>query len=151
MSASYLFYPWKDFHKPLFKYLASVRLCAEPITKPCRLKVKVTVEGYEFELFILCPLHISFTPERMFITIWSNVCLSEMCRTHDSTCWLMVKVTIEGHVFEPFIPVRSIPPVILEGFSLNFSQMFSSERLYAKLMFNYADSISRSQQKAAGI
>ena len=36
----------------------SVRLCTEPMTLPCRLKVKVTIEGYEFEPGISCSLHI---------------------------------------------------------------------------------------------
>ena len=35
----------------------------------CCLKVKVTVEGYEFELVILCQLHISFMPGRVFNSI----------------------------------------------------------------------------------
>ena len=34
----------------------------------------------------LCPLHISWTFWKIFIKLWSNVCLSEtMCRTHNST------------------------------------------------------------------
>ena len=58
---------------------------SEPITQPCGLEVKVTVEGHEFEPWIWCPLHISFTPGRIFFKYWLNVCLSEMmCRTHNS-------------------------------------------------------------------
>ena len=61
----------------------SVGQCAEPITQPCRLKVKVTVEGHEFEPWIWCRLHITFTPGRIFFKPWSNVCLSEMMyRSH---------------------------------------------------------------------
>ena len=60
--------------------------CAEPITQPWGLKIKVTFEGHEFEPWIWCQLHISFTPGRIFFKLWSNVCLSEMmCRTHKST------------------------------------------------------------------
>ena len=36
---------------------ALVRWCAEPITQQCRLKVKVTIEGHQFEPWILRPLH----------------------------------------------------------------------------------------------
>ena len=65
--------------------LTSVGQCAEPITQPCRLKVKITVETHEFEPWIWCRLHISFTPGRIFFKRWSNVCLSEMmCRIHNS-------------------------------------------------------------------
>ena len=81
----------------------SVGQCAEPITQPSRLKVKVTVEGHEFEPWISCGFHISFTPGRIFFKRWSTVCLSEViCRTHQ-LCWFKVKVTIEGHQFEPWI------------------------------------------------
>ena len=52
----------------------------------CQLKVKVTIEGHKFEPWISCQRHISFTPGRIFIKLWSNVHLSEiMCRTHNST------------------------------------------------------------------
>ena len=51
------------------KMFTSVRLCAEPITQLCRLKVKVTIEGHQSEPCILCPLHISFTPERMYVKL----------------------------------------------------------------------------------
>ena len=65
---------------------ASVSRCAEPISQPCQLKVKVTGQGHGFEPWILCPLHISYTPGRIFFKLWSYVCLSEtMCRTHNST------------------------------------------------------------------
>ena len=40
----------------------------------------------EYEPLISCQLHIFFTPWRIFVILWSNVCLSEtMCRTHYST------------------------------------------------------------------
>ena len=123
-----------------------VRLrCAEPMTQPCQLKVKVKVEGHEFGPWISCPLYISFTPGRIFFKRRSNVCLSKamcrtykstmlnqgqvhnwrsrvwalnfifyaigwilikfvllsetMCKTHDSTCCLKIKVSVEGHEF----------------------------------------------------
>ena len=64
--------------------LASVRRCTEP-TQPCRFKVKVTIEGHEFEPLISCSLLISWTLWKIFIKLWPNVRLSEtMCRTYNS-------------------------------------------------------------------
>ena len=62
---------------------ASVRWCAEPLTQPSQLKVKVAIESHE--PWISCPLHISFTNGIIFMKLWSNVCLREiMCRTHNT-------------------------------------------------------------------
>ena len=81
---------------------ASVNRCAELISQLCQLKVKVT--GHGFELWISCPLHISYTPGRIFFKLWSYVCLSEtMCRTHNSTMPTQSQVTVQGHRFEPWI------------------------------------------------
>ena len=78
--------PVEGFSLNFGQVFTPVRQCAEPITQPCRLKVKVTVEGHKFEPCIWCRLHISFTPGRIFFKLWSNVCLSEaMCRTHNSS------------------------------------------------------------------
>ena len=75
--------PQGGFSLNFGRMFTSVGQCAEPITQPCGLEVKVTVEGLEFEPWIWCRLHISFTPGRIFFKPWSNVCLSEMiCRTH---------------------------------------------------------------------
>ena len=52
--------------------------CAEPITQAYRLKVKVTVKGHEFEPWIWCSLHISWTLWKIFIKFGPNVRLSEM-------------------------------------------------------------------------
>ena len=102
----------------------SSRWCAEPTTQPCWLKVKVTVEGHKIEPLVLCQLHVSFTPGRIFIKLQSNVCLSEvMCRTYDSACCLKVKVTIEGHEFEPLI-------------SFPFHIHFTPGRIFIKLWLN---------------
>ena len=61
----------------------SVGLCAEPITQPCWLKVKVTIEGHQFEPWILRPLHCH---SDCLVKFGSNVRLSEMmCRTYNST------------------------------------------------------------------
>ena len=47
---------------------------------------------------------------------------------------LKVKVTLHGHVIYPSICVRSICPEPLEGFLLNFTQMFPSVRRRAEPM-----------------
>ena len=95
--------PLGGFSLNFGQMFTSVGQCALPITQPCLLKVKVTVEGYEFEPWIWCRLHISFTPERIFFKHWSNVCLSEMiAEPITQLCWLKVKVSVEGHQFEPW-------------------------------------------------
>ena len=99
----------------------SVRRCAEPMTQPCRLKVKVTGEGHKFEPLISCQLHISWTLWKIFIKLWSDVrgCAEPMTQP----CRLKVKVTVEGHGIEPWI---SCP--------LNIS--FMPGRIFIKLWSN---------------
>ena len=58
--------PLGGFSLNFNQMFTSVGQCAEPITQPCGLKVKVTVAGHEFEPWIWCRLHISFTPWRIF-------------------------------------------------------------------------------------
>ena len=108
----------------------SVGQCAELITQPCGLKVKVTVEGHEFEPWIWCRLHISFTPGRIFFKCWSNVCLSEiMCRTHlsyaDSRSRSQLKVTSLSLEFWG----RSIA---IQTVLLNLGQMFAFVRWFVE-------------------
>ena len=94
---------------------ASVSRCAEPISQSCQLKVKVTGQGDGFEPWISCPLHISYTPGRIFFKLWSYVCRSEtMCRTHNST---MLKQG-QGHSSRSQVWA-------LNFVSLNFGQMFT--------------------------
>ena len=77
--------PFERFSWNFGQMFALVRQCAEPITQACRLKVKVTVKGHEFEPWISCSLHISWTLWKIFIKFGSNVRLSErMCRIHNS-------------------------------------------------------------------
>ena len=66
--------PLRGFSLNFGQMFTSAGQCAEPITQPCGLTDKVTVEDNEFELWILCLLHISFTPGRIFFKRWSNVC-----------------------------------------------------------------------------
>ena len=56
MSAPYL-YTLEGFSLNFGHMFASVRLCAEPITHLCWLEIKVTIEGHQFEPWILRPLH----------------------------------------------------------------------------------------------
>ena len=84
VSSLYLL-PLGGFSLNFGQMFTSVGQYAEPINQPCGLKVKITVEGHQFEPWIWCRLHISFTPGRIFFKRWSNVCLSEMmCRIHNS-------------------------------------------------------------------
>ena len=77
--------PFTRFSLNCGQMFASMSRCAEPISQPCQLKVKVTGQGHGFVSWISCPLHISCTPRRIFFKLWSYVCLSEMmCRTHDT-------------------------------------------------------------------
>ena len=105
---------------------ASVRRCAELISQPCRLKVKVTVKGHEFEPWILCSLHISWTLWKIFIKFGSNVHLSEMmCRTHNNSADLRSRSQFKVTGLSLEFHVHSVSPIPVEGFSLNFGQMFT--------------------------
>ena len=76
---------FKRFSLNFGQILILVRLFAEFMTQLCRLVVKVTVKGNSIYPSVSCPLHISFTPQRVFMKLWSIVHLSQMvCRTHDS-------------------------------------------------------------------
>ena len=152
MSFPYLVYPYKDFHNFLSNVLLSETMCRFH-DSVCWLKVKVTIEGHEFEPLILCHSHISFTPIRIFIIFLSNVLLSEtMCRFHDSVCWLKVKVTIEGHEFEPLILCRShISFTPKRIFIKNFLSNVLPVRRCADSMTQYAGSKSRSQLKVTSL
>ena len=104
---------------------ALVRWCVEPITQRCRLKVKVTIEGHPS---LSCLLHISWTLWKIFMKLWSNVCLSEaMCRTHNSS----MPTQGQGHSKRSwvwalnFMFTHSISPEPFERSLLNLGQMFA--------------------------
>ena len=64
---------------------SNVRLGATMCRTHNRLKVNVTAEDNDFVPWSLCPLLISFTPGRIFIKLWSNVCLSKAkCKSYYS-------------------------------------------------------------------
>ena len=109
---------------------ALVRRCIEPITQRCRLKVNVTIEGHPS---LSCSLHISWTLRKIFMKLWSNVCLSEaMCRTHnkhaDSRSRPQLKVTSLSLEFH----VHSKSPEPFERYLLNLGQMFALVRWCAQ-------------------
>ena len=90
--------PFERFSWNFGQMFALVSRCAKPITEACWLKIKVTVKGHEFESWISCRLHISWTLWKIFIRFGSNVCLSEMmCRTHTST----MQTHGQGHNWRP--------------------------------------------------
>ena len=77
----------------------------------------------------------SFYPGKIFfIKLWPNVYLREtMCRTHDSaTQDSRSQFKVMGVALE--FRVRSISPLRLEGFSLNFGQMLIAVRRCAEPM-----------------
>ena len=74
---------------------ASVRWCAEPITHLCWLKVKDTIEGHQFEPWILRPLHCH---SDCLVKFGSTIHRSEMmCRTHNSA----MQTQGQGHSWRP--------------------------------------------------
>ena len=97
VSTCYLLYPWKDFLLILVKCLPQWNdVQNHSLTMQTH---KVTVQGHEFEPWISCSLHISWTLWKIFIIyiFGSNVCLSEMCRTHNST----IQTQGQGHNWRP--------------------------------------------------
>ena len=101
----------------------SVRWCAEHMTQLPRLKV--TGQGQRIYPLILCPLHISWTLQRIFIKLHPMFLSVKQCAEPITRlCWLGVKVTLQGHVIYPSICVCSVSPKPFERFSLNFTQMF---------------------------
>ena len=96
--------PSERFSWNFGQMFALVRWCAEPITQACRLKIKVTVKGHEFEPWISCSLHISGTFERYLLNLGQMFALVRWCAEPiTQQCIPKVKVTIEGHQFEPWI------------------------------------------------
>ena len=110
---------------------ASVSRCAEPISQPCQLKVKVIDHG--FELWISCLLHISFSPGRISFKLWSYVCLSEtMCRNHNLTMPTQGQSHNSRSQVWALNFTSALYPIPVEGFSLNFGQMFTLVRRCAE-------------------
>ena len=62
------------FSLDLDQVFISVIQCAEPMTtRLCRLKAKITGKGHGIWHWILCHLHISFTPGMIFIKLVKGV------------------------------------------------------------------------------
>ena len=90
----------------------------------------------------------SFTPGRIFFKLWWNVCLSEMmCRTHSYAD--KVKVTVEGHQFEPWIlrPLHCHSDCLVKfGSNVHLSEMmyrtYNSTMQIQGLGHNWRSSVS---------
>ena len=128
-----------------------VRKCAESITQPYWLKVKVTVQGHGFEPWIPYPLCISFTPGRIFSKLWSNVHLwddvqNPLLSHGDSRTRSQFKVASLSPVF----CVHSISTLPLEGFSFNFGQRFASVKWCVEPIAQPCR-LTRSQFKVMGL
>ena len=129
---------------------ASVSRCAEPISQPCQLKVKVTGQGHGFEPWFSCPLHISYTPGRIFFGhMFASV---RRCAELITQPWRhKVKVTVHGHMFEPWI---SCPLCISYTSGRIFFKLWSNVHL-SKTMCRINNSTiptrSRSQFKVLGL
>ena len=96
--------PFERFSWNFGQMFALVRQCVEPITQACWLKVKVTVKGHEFEPWISCSLHPPEPFERCSLNLGQMLALVRWCAEPIiQQCRFKVKVTIEGHQFEPWI------------------------------------------------
>ena len=60
--------------------------------------------------------------------------VSQCAEPISQPCQLKIKVTAQGQGFGLEFRVRSISPIPLEGFSLNFGHMFASVRRCAELI-----------------
>ena len=114
------------------------------MSKLPRLKVKVTGQDQRIYPWILCPLHISWTLEAIFIKLHPNITFSEiMCRSYDSatqtccqghnwrSCYLpfnLCPLHISWTVWTSFIKLHSNVPLI--GALLNFIWGLLFEKTY---------------------
>ena len=119
-----LWYIWKSFSLTSIWAASNEKV---PLNM-CKM-YRFRSEGYEFEPLISCPLHTFFTPWRIFIKLWSNVCIIDtMCRIHNS-----VKPTQgQGHnwssKFDPLCPLH-IPSIPGRIFIKLWSNVWVSETM----------------------
>ena len=99
---------------------ASVSRCAEPISEPCHLTVKVMGLSLEFRVHSISPI-----PQEGFYLNFDHMFASVRQRSELITqpCRHRVKFKVTGFSLE--FHVRSVSPIPVEGFSLNFGQMFT--------------------------
>ena len=98
--------PFEKFSLNFGQIFTSMSRCAEPISQPCQLKVKVTGQGHGFEPWISCPLHISCTPGRFSLNFGYMFASVRRCAeliTQPCRHKVKVKVTVQCHRFEPWI------------------------------------------------
>ena len=121
------------------KMFPLVRRCAEPMTRPRRLKVKVNGQGHVFYPILLCMLHISLTLWPVSLD-FAQMFLSVRRCAEPITLLRRLKVTVQGHEFYPLVSCRLLnfvpTPYLMnpEWFSLNFTQIFLSVRRCAEPM-----------------
>ena len=94
--------PLEGFSLNFGHMFASVTRCAELITQPCRHKVKVTVQvtglSLEFRVRSVSPIPV----EGFSLNVGQTYTLVRQCaESKTQPCRLKVKVTVQGHGFEP--------------------------------------------------
>ena len=123
-------FSWYFTHMFLFE-----RWRADHITQPPRLKTVVTGRGQRIYPWILCPLHISWALEAVFIKLLPNISLSEiMCRAYDATTQTQGRGHNSRSCDLPFKCVRFISAKPFELVVLYFIQMFLLVRQCAERM-----------------
>jgi len=112
----------------------STRGCAEPMLPMCQVKAKVTVQGQIFnkQYYTLCrvccitPLLMEGFPSNLNDTFTST----RGCGEPILHMWqVKVKVTVKGQIFYKqyytLCRVRSITPLLMEGFPSNLNDTFT--------------------------
>ena len=120
--------PLEGFSLNFGHMFASVRQCAEPITQPCRHKVKVTVQGHRFELEFRVRSVSSIPVEGFSLTFGQMFTLVRRCaELITQSCRLKVKVTFQDLGFEPW---NSCPLCISFTPGRMFSKLWSNVHLW---------------------
>jgi len=132
----------EGFSSNLNDAFISTRGCAEPMLPMCQVKVKVTVKGqifnkqyYTCRVRSITPLLLKWFPSNLNdIFTSTRGCAEPML----PMCQLKVKVTVKGQIFNKqyytLCRVRSITPLLMEGFPSNFNDTFTSTRGCAEPM-----------------
>ena len=125
----------------------STRGCAEPMLPFSELKAKVTLEGQKLtqKIFLNFNMYLNISETRKSICLKHKIYMK--CHNQDMQVMFHNSVlhfdkvmplfkssnlhTIE---YQTICHVRSINSILIEEFSLNFTQMFNSTRLCAKSM-----------------
>ena len=113
------------------------RGCAEPMLPMCQLKVKVTVKCQILNKQILdimsCPLYKPFTNGRISLDVQSPCCPCVSSRSR-SQLRSQLKVKYLANKYYTLCRVRSITPLLMEGFPSNLNDTFTLTRECAEPM-----------------